>query len=449
MVRAAFFASLLIAVEADDPTVGEASALLQSRFKTKGLDDDDTGSCAGKSEYCFDATSMSGKCLREQPLWNFPWGYWNCNRAAKYCNHNLWKYDVVRCCPGVCTTEELYNAEAPVFNNGGIGGCEASNATCQDCAGTSTWCLQSRDHWTPNHNCENSKKWCADSKWGKDMLECCPGVCNTAADADGACQLTGCSALDAPCTDCDDNSDLCLRKESGKKHMTCEKARDVKGWCNSDKHREHMLTCCPGMCEAQPNNADGGQCARLGCQASEETCTDCEQNSDKCLAKRRGKKWTCPKAKKKGMCTRNYKKKHGRTWMDDMRECCPKECGAVPSTENGQQICAYTGCKASDQHCDDCNDHSDSCMQKYKNSYKWTCENARDHGYCSIRDGWNWEKRKEAMNNCCPGVCKGEWPADEMIPEWAVCRGGSGTDEEIGLDPSSVTPEEPAAGGMD
>jgi hypothetical protein len=101
---------------------------------------------------------------------------------------------VVKCCPGVCTAEELYRAEAPVFNDGGTGGCQASNDTCADCDGTSNWCLQSRKHWNPSHTCENSKKWCSDTKWGKDMQECCPGVCNTAANETGACQLTGCSA---------------------------------------------------------------------------------------------------------------------------------------------------------------------------------------------------------------------------------------------------------------
>jgi len=168
MVRAAFSASLTLAVGASESS-GEATALLQSRFRTKGLDDDDTGSCAGKEEFCFDATSMSGKCLRKQPTWNFPPWFWNCNRAAKYCRHSLWKHDVVRCCPGVCTTEELYRAEAPVFDNGGPGGCQASSDTCADCEGTSNWCLQSRKHWNPSHTCENSKKWCSDTKWGKDV----------------------------------------------------------------------------------------------------------------------------------------------------------------------------------------------------------------------------------------------------------------------------------------
>jgi hypothetical protein len=88
-------------------------------------------------------------------------------------------------------------------------------------------------------------------------------------------------------------------------------------------------------------------------------------------------------------------------------------------------------------------------MQEFKGSYKWTCEKARDAGYCSIREGHNWKKRNEAMNNCCPGMCKGIHAEEDLIPEWAVCRGGSGTDEEAGIQNTSVDPAEPAAGDMD
>lgn len=452
MACAVRFASLLIAVGAD--VTDEATALLQSGIKTKGLDDDDTGSCAGKEELCFDATSMSGVCLRKQTLWDFPMGYWNCQRAAKFCGHSLWKHDVVRCCPGVCTAEELYRAEAPVFNGGGIGGCQASNETCADCAGTSNLCLHSRKGWNSHYTCETSKKWCTDKKWGKDLRECCPGVCNTEADDNGVCQLKGCSESTGTCTDCNDYSDMCLRWLWKSKKHTCESAR-LKGYCNHRKFGPDMLTCCPGMCEAEIDNSDSidvtlrGRCGRVGCHKSEDTCTDCAQNSDKCIAKRRGGKQTCLKARMKGMCTRNYGKKNGRTWMQDMLECCPRECGAVPNTVDGQQVCEYSGCQASDQHCADCNDYSDRCMQEYKNSHKWTCEKARDAGYCSTRGGVNWQKRREAMNNCCPGVCKGDHNETEMIPEWAICRGGSGKDDEAGIESSDVTPAEPPAASMD
>jgi len=463
MVRAAFFACLLIAAGADDDTMnkGEATALLQSRMRTteredtKGLDDADTGSCADKEEFCFDRTSMSGKCLRHQPLWHIPsFGImpWNCQRAAKFCRHDLWKYDVTRCCPGVCTDEELYRAEAPVWDGGGIGGCQASKETCADCAGNSNWCLHSRKHWSPSHTCENSKSWCTDTKWSQDMLECCPGVCHTAANSTGGCQLTGCMASDGTCTDCNDYSDKCLHdtkwgkmgllKKIMKGHpMTCETARD-KGYCNDKKKGPDMEICCPGMCDttAYDDGVKGWlQCGRLGCQTSESICTDNKQNSDKCIAKRRGKKVTCVTAKNKGMCTRNYGTKEGRKWIQDMLECCPKECGAAEST-NGE-ACAYTGCQASDKHCGDCNDNSDRCMQEFKGSYKWTCKKARDAGYCSIRDGSNWKKRKEAMNNCCPGICKGPYDEEDLIPAWAICRGGSGKDEEQGLEEHPLEPE--------
>jgi hypothetical protein len=433
MVRLAFLATALACASADD--IDEATALLQSGVnKTQGLDDKDTGSCAGKEEFCLDATSMSGTCLRKQPLWDFPAGYWNCERASKFCSHDIWRSDVVRCCPGVCTTEELYRAKAPAFNNGGVGGCEASAEKCTDCGGTSNMCLQLRKGWNPSHTCDNSKKWCTHSKWGKDMLDCCPGVCNTKADEDGECQLTGCSESTGACTKCDDYSDMCLRYLWKSSKFNCEAARD-KGYCNHKKFGPDMVTCCPGMCETaidteNPDPVVKNRCGRVGCQGSEETCTDCNQNSDRCIASRRGKKWTCRKARVKGMCTRNYKKKQGRTWLQDMAECCPKECGAVEI----EGVCQYNGCAASAGHCATCSENSDKCMANFKNSYKWTCERARDAGYCSSRR----KKRREAMNNCCPGMCKGPHDEADLIPSWAVCRGGSGVDE-TGIDESDNT----------
>lgn len=319
MVHSPFCACLLIAVgSADEQAVntGEAThALLQSRVKTTGVDDGDIGSCKGKEEDCMDRNSMSGVCLRSTKgnTWNFPMNYWSCSNSEKYCSTDLWSADMVRCCPGVCTNEELYRAQAPVFDDGGIGGCQASKEKCADCAGTSNQCLRSRKGWNAGHSCEDSKKWCTDHKWGQDMLECCPGVCNTSPDANGACQLKGCSESTGACTNCTDYSDMCLRQLWKSKKYTCEEARD-KGYCNHKKFGPDMVNCCPGMCETEiDNNAEDavvrGRCGRVGCHKSEETCTNSEHNSDKCIAARRGSNETCVTARKKGMCTRNYKKK--------------------------------------------------------------------------------------------------------------------------------------------
>jgi hypothetical protein len=53
------------------------------------------------------------------------------------------------------------------------------------------------------------------------------------------------------------------------------------------------------------------------------------------------------------------------------------------------------------------------------------------------------------MNNCCPGMCKGEHAVADMIPQWAVCRGGSGKDEEPEIDSSGSDPVVVAPAAMD
>lgn len=452
---------LLGACQAELVPDEEATVLLQSGVRSQvdedlqDVDDDDVGVCAtedrkskdawSKGDWCEDQNSMSGFCLRAQPTWEIPsffTGKWNCKKAAKFCGDPLWMYDVTKCCPGVCTKEELYRAAAPQFDNGGIGGCQASSETCTDCAGVSNMCLHSRPKWNPNNNCENSKKWCTHDKWGKDMLECCPGVCNTVKDEDtGTCILKGCSESTGACTDCNDYSDLCLRYLRKDKKATCERGRD-NGWCNSrkknklDSKSQAMLTCCPGFCETEIDTEHGdviarGRCGRIKCQGSDETCTDCNQNSDKCIASRRGKKQTCYSARLAGMCTRDGKwsKKKDRTWQQDMLECCPKECGAEASTDaDGQATCALTGCQTSEEHCANCEGNSDRCMQataqkwRYKKDIKYTCKFTKDKGWCSSRR----RPKREAMNNCCPGICKGPHPEEQLLPDWAICRGGDG-----------------------
>jgi hypothetical protein len=47
-------------------------------------------------------------------------------------------------------------------------------------------------------------------------------------------------------------------------------------------------------------------------------------------------------------------------------------------------------------------------------------------------------------------MCKGPHAEEDLIPEWAVCRGGSGKDEEPGIQSDTVgDPATPPAGEMD
>lgn len=146
-------------------------------------------------------------------------------------------------------------------------------------------------------------------KFGPDYQErmhtCCPQTC-------GVC---GCGLSSESCTDCDDNSDLCLKNEhqewSGWSCVEAEK------YCDHHKWGENVLKCCPNVCKTSGNVA-----------------MTCSVNSDTCLQKQAlwGGSVTCNSETSLFHCdagtTPWYYAMWGINFQEDMLTCCPAACAA-------------------------------------------------------------------------------------------------------------------------
>jgi len=56
--------------------------------------------------------------------------------------------------------------------------CSTSADICTNLDGNSDSCLQSRVDWGASATCSAHKVWCKHPYYGRDMIDCCPGLCN-------------------------------------------------------------------------------------------------------------------------------------------------------------------------------------------------------------------------------------------------------------------------------
>jgi len=146
-------------------------------------------------------------------------------------------------------------------------------------------------------------------KFGVDYQErmhtCCPQTC-------GVC---GCGLSKSSCTDCDDNSDLCLKDQHPEwSGWSCAEAEK---YCDHHTWGVDVLKCCPNICKASGNVA-----------------MTCNVNSDTCLQKQAlwGGTSTCNSETSKHHCdagtTPWYYSMWGINFQHDMLSCCPAACAA-------------------------------------------------------------------------------------------------------------------------
>jgi len=176
-------------------------------------------------------------------------------------------------------------------------------------------CLTNKTRWPyakDGETCHDKQSSCQSQWhhrqwWGKDyqkrMHECCPATCD----------VCGCGLSGEACSDCEDNSDMCLKAQSGKfKGHDCASAAK---FCDDPKYAKDVLKCCPGVCK---NTFD--------------LSMDCNKNNDKCLQKQRhwGVGFKCDDPQSRKHCKKGttpwYAKMSGFSWRYDMMTCCPKVC---------------------------------------------------------------------------------------------------------------------------
>jgi hypothetical protein len=150
-------------------------------------------------------------------------------------------------------------------------------------------------------------KWFHKMRWSNDyqkrMHQCCPVTCN----------VCGCGLSDEDCTDCDDNSDMCLKAKAAKwKGYDCARAQK---YCDHYKWGKHVVSCCPEVCKK-----------------TNDLSMHCAKNNDECLQKQRwwGGGYVCDEQKSTKYCKKGstpwYHSMWGNNWRYDMITCCPKAC---------------------------------------------------------------------------------------------------------------------------
>jgi len=259
------------------------------------------GTCAKTTEHCKDCGQDSDYCLMSN------WGNKaSCGLKFRFCRQNNAKGDVMRqCCPYTCKDDLKYRTSRrrlPTVP------CTTTTTTkpgdiVKDCFVNSDECLKNQFNIAdtigllerrraatstlsdgtqleasvqPKEGevdaslitCENFKDqgFCTENSGdhkAKDMLECCPAMCN-AQETDiskAPCNYPSgsCGETDKKCDNCTDYSDTCLRKKLGNNAETCQSS--VSKCTDADEDiRQKMLDCCPATCASSGQNLSTAYC---------------------------------------------------------------------------------------------------------------------------------------------------------------------------------------------
>lgn len=189
-----------------------------------------------------------------------------------------------------------------------------------------------------------------------------------------------------------EDDDACLSKEAGEPRKCHDKAHNCKAmsWMHRNWNpdfQKAMHKCCPVTCDL------------CGCGLSEESCGDCDDNSDRCL-KAQDEKWKghdCESAV--GWCDNHE-------WGKHVNKCCPGVC------------------KKSEKVAMRCDTNSDTCLQRKRH---WgggqVCNDDQSKKYCQ-KDSTPWWHTMWGLNwqydmfTCCPQTCKNEG----VDISWAMCN---------------------------
>lgn len=173
---------------------------------------DATGGGSG-TEAPTGAAKTGTACLQSRQDWR---SSETCENSLQFCTNVKYSKDLRECC-GACgaATEPTAPPTPPPALQG-------------------TACLQARQDWRSSETCENSVAYCTHATYGKDLQECCPGACGTAASPTSPptapATLTGTACL--------------LARPGWTPSETCENAL---AYCTMPQYAKDLKECC-GAC---------------------------------------------------------------------------------------------------------------------------------------------------------------------------------------------------------
>lgn len=137
----------------------------------------------------------------------------------------------------------------------GTCGCGLSSDSCVDCADNSDLCLKESNTAWKGYDCESAKRWCGSSRWGRDVLKCCPDACKRSERVSMSCAKS---------------SNKCLQQKRYWSQYSCNDEESKKycdrtatKWYHSmwgHNWQSDMFTCCPETCANEGHDISGALC---------------------------------------------------------------------------------------------------------------------------------------------------------------------------------------------